>query len=835
MSTHVRFLDNISIEKIKYYSGDKNIEIEIRFKITQGVYFQILKLLENHKIEYKKSNFIDWIEVSEGQKRLSIRKRLFEDNTELWVAKENVFFKKFFNYDFNVSISKEKTQNPVYPLKPSLVRISERVTFRLFSLQCDLTKVIQRESNYNERVFFELEIEASKSQKIEELEKVIYICLKLVQQSFVNPFEKDSDERTVYTTDEKKRVFSKLNQLGLNYKFLAKPRDINFSDFSQNKLLNPDFEYRVTRKADGERRLLVFFEGVWLVGFSAPRELQLVTRDYDTIYEGIVLDGELVESAVSENLFIPFDAICNKDFDKSICREKHQVRLSLCQIISDYFKNSGLKYFSLMTKDFLGFETAEDFFSVVKKILAGGPYLKYKSDGILFVPNKVEYTKQDIIKWKPHSRYTIDVRYKKGFWYSSDNHVVNIPVKIQSLNVMDGDIVELRYNPDQKVFTETRIRFDKPLPNKMNVIRHVLKLIKNPITEETLKGKNNMIFLKKFHNRVKKILIDDSVKRLQKYFRGIELLDVGTGKGADINKWSQIDQIYVVEPDKQRVEELKKRLKSGPMKKVKIFNERIENIDFKHHVNFVTLFNVLTLMDKQGLERLVELLKRCVMYQGEIAFLVFDGNVVNQVFTEHQKNHGAIFKEISFDDGSKIKYEGDNKIFIHIPDSLVENQTEFIFYPDEFTEMLLPEFTLIKFDHTAGKEKFLSVKESIFNFFYAYGFFKRMDDDKEEIVKLRNGKQVKRIYCLFEEQLPELHPILKSLFEDYRNIKSGHYNRYNYGLKFLKRFKDLHTIAYKFKVQIELLDESGNILNTFSPQESNKKITLMKNMLIEYI
>lgn len=833
MSSH--FLDNDSIRNIKCYSSLKNIEIEVRFKITQDVYFHILKLLEGMKLKYKRSSFIDWLESLE-EFRCSIRKRLFEDNTETWIKKVNKFFRKSFDYGFNLSISEEIEINPVYPLKPNVVRISERITFRLLSLTCELTKVIHKGNTQDEKVYFELELEAGRQSQdiIKDLENGIYICLKLTQQSFVNPITKGLDEwNAVYKIHEKERLVSKLTTLGINYRFLAKPRDINYSDFSGTKLLNPELGYRVTRKADGERKLLVFYQGVWLFWFSTPP--QLITRDYDKVYEGIILDGELVELLDVKNLYIPFDAICNVNFDMSICQDHHQERLMLCQTISDYFKDLNLEYFSLMTKDFVNFESAEDFFSVIRKFFAGDPYLKYKTDGLLFVPANVSYTKQDIIKWKPQSKYTIDLRYRKGFWYSSDNQIFNIPIVIQSLNVMDGNVVELKYNPDQKVFTEVRIRFDKPFPNRSNVVRYVLKQIKNPITEETLKGENNMIFLKKFHNRLKRVIIDESLKRLKKQFTKVELLDVGSGRGADINKWHHIDRIYAVEPDKQRVEEFKTRLKTtGLMKKVSVFNERIENIKFDQPVNLVGLFNVLTLIDEQGLNELVRLLKRCVMYQGEILFLVFDGNIVDQVFIGSQSNHGAIFKELSFNNGEKIKYEN-GKIFIHIPDSLVENQTEFVFYPEKFSEMLLPEFTLIKYDHTANKEIFLSAKESVFNLFYAFGVFKRMDDDKEEIIKLKDGRSIRRTYCILDEELPELHPVLKVLSEEYRIIKSGHYNRYNYGIRFLKKYKDLHTIANNFNVQIELLDESGDVIDTINPYKVNKKITVMKNMLIEFI
>jgi hypothetical protein len=840
----ISFLDKETIKAINIFSVLKDMEIEIRFKITQGVYFYILRLLERYKIKNEKKSFTDWIENSEDERKV-IRRRLFDDNKEIWTEKQKKFFRRYHNYGFNVSISQEMEISPIFPLRPNLVRNSQRTTFNIFSMKCDLSQVLQRGLDYKNEVFFELELEIDRNLSIKttniikDLERSIYICLKLVQQSFVNPFSDEEIDfwNATYTKSERDEILAKLNELGLDYNFLAKPRDINFADFSQNKLLNPDFGYRITRKVDGERRLLVFFHGVWLVGFSRPRELQLITRNYEeTNYEGIVLDGELTESLDTENLYVPFDAICESGFDKSISLQEHNVRLNLCQIVSDYFKNINIKSFSLMTKDFIDFQTAEQFFEVVRKIFAGNAYIKYKTDGLLFVPAKVPYTKQDIIKWKPQKKYTIDLRYKKGFWYSAENQIVDIPVKLQSLKVIDDNVVELRYDPTQKVFIETRIRFDKPFPNKMKVVNHILDLIKRPITEDTLKGKNNMIFLKKFHNRIKQNLINQSVNRLQNYFGNITLLDVGSGQGGDINKWTQIDLVYAVEPDKQRVEEFKRRL--GSNKKVKILNEKIENIDFKEEINLVTLFNVLTLLDHEGLNKLITILKRNVLYQGEILFLVFDGNIVNNVFIGNEKDHGVIFKEIAFDDGSKIRYEknnekNDGKIFINIPNSLVENQTEFIFYPDIFADMLTPEFTLINYDYAANKEKFLSNKERVFNSFYSFGVFKRMDDDKEEFITFKDGRTVKRIYCLLDEKLPELHPILKAISNEYRSIKSGHYNRYNYGLNFLKKYKDLESIAYNFEIQIEILDETGTILKTINSLKT-KKISIMKNMLIEY-
>ena len=91
-------------------------------------------------------------------------------------------------------------------------------------------------------------------------------------------------------------------------------------------------------------------------------------------------------------------------------------------------------------------------------------------------------------------------------------------------------------------FSPRIVRYNKLYPNSLEVALDNWKDINDPVTVETMEGKDlDLVFT--YHNRVKKSLYD--------YAKGKTLLDIGSGKGGDIKKWKNANftHIVAVEPN----------------------------------------------------------------------------------------------------------------------------------------------------------------------------------------------------------------------------------------------------------------------------------------------
>jgi FkbM family methyltransferase len=866
--------DNRTKALINKHYLNKNIEIEVRFNISQYNFYRVINNISTElSIEVKKENYIDWIEYS-----TSLRRRFYAESSKAeYKIKKQIYHMKDRKYNFTLSISEELDTNTRI-LKPDMSKVNETYSFKYNDIMYYLSRrtvrrlisdqlsgqIDRTHQSIKESHIYTLEIElipdtkSNRPNPLDILNKNIYIALKMIQgyPDFIN-FEYDK-EKLVYTEQERTTIIELIKERNILF---PRPIELTFDKLTSKVMLSPKFGYRVTLKADGVRKFLIFHNGIWLLDLAS--NLQLVTREYDKTFDGVIIEGESIDSneirliseinkdIKSKYYFIAFDALSKISIgqdlyrnnqlipDFSIMQESHQVRMNQCQIISDYAKDDLVGRLYILTKDFYSFNTAEEFFERVRTLLARIPYVPYRTDGLVFVPNNLSYQDQvdKIYKWKPIDRMSIDLKYSRGLLYDNKNNIVNIPFEIK-IPVEEGNIIEFAFRKKDGTgyFTSVRVRYDRENPNNPSTIERTLKILRNPIPEEVIKGdiRNDIIFLRKYHNRVKKRLLMKSETRLNDYnITDITLLDVGSGKGQDVSKWSSIAslrKVYAIEPNSENVKELERRIKESAIKeKVKVINKKIKNSKSyikNTRIDICSLFNVLTLLDDEDLEVLIHILKSNVAYRGEINFLVLDGKIVKSVFTNDDKNHGASFS-ISGDISMKLE---NGKVYTDIKGTIVKNYEENLFFVDKFVERLSPEFTMIRFGIT-NKETFMTHPEHVLSSMYSYGTFVRMDDDKEDIIKI-GRKKARRIYCIIDFDFPELHPILKKCSEEYRKISSGSFNRYAMGLKFKKN--SLQDLSKMFNVDIILLDENFKEKEKIEANPPRKqKVFVYKNFLIE--
>jgi hypothetical protein len=716
-------------------SQGPEIEVEIRFKRLKNRHYNNLLKFLNEYTKPVTENIEEWIFNNFRKKNI--------DRFQLWLEKKEI--RKYVNTDylFNFVVSSETMINPIPAFQPKLSRSIKRLSYKLCNdtVKCDLSYVItERDNEKNRKEGYECELEFS-------VEGFKYLNLLL------NRFLRVINDNTLYlfTFQEGQTIKNEIYKV-IDFKSMNQPVLLKYEHFTS--MMNPEIGYRVSRKADGQRRLLVFKNGVWL--FYFPDILQRVQRESNKLFEGAILDGELLEDVTGElknNFYnyIAFDCISKYDlgtgeFDNSIREKNHDERLRYCQVIAEHYKDN--RYLFVFLKSFYSFDGAEDFFARVREIFRENHFIHYKQDGLLFVPQNSPYNFTQY-KWKPPELLSVDLLYRSGSLWANHDRPVNMPVE-NSPMLKSGEIIEFVYRDGKLV--PYRIRSDKVYPNNHEVVMETIKYMKNPITVEVISGETFQ-FMKKYHKRIKKRLYDIPLEK----------------------------------------------------KKILSIGKKLEKADV------ITMFNPKRAETPEAILENLE-------YRGYLLFMFMDGNVVDQVF--NPKLTGPVLEnELKIGDNGKIVYRPPGKVLIDIPGFIQKEQN--LFYIQELATSLMPSLTLVHVS-LANDEKFLSAKEYLVSRFYVYGYFVRFDDDKREIME---GTETTLIYCMIDPDIPELHAILKARYASYREIPSGHRNRWLMGLDFKERHgKDLEKISEVVGRKIVVYDEKDNIIKSFGNKKSEIKI-----------
>lgn len=128
-----------------------------------------------------------------------------------------------------------------------------------------------------------------------------------------------------------------------------------------------------------------------------------------------------------------------------------------------------------------------------------------------------------------------------------------------------------------------------------------------PSKDEETKQENCFIEMRKYHNKLKRQLIDSTIGKTKKSI--VDVIDIGGGKLGDLDKYwatKKINRIYVIEPNKEYVDAGNKRIDTlikdkkirlDPKAKTNTFiiNEPLQNIKpilekLKNKVDFISSF-----------------------------------------------------------------------------------------------------------------------------------------------------------------------------------------------------------------------------------------------------
>lgn len=293
---------------------------------------------------------------------------------------------------------------------------------------------------------------------------------------------------------------------------------------------------------------------------------------------------------------------------------------------------------------------------------------QFPTDGLILIPNKPYNDKNySILKWKPVDLLTVDFLFSiqgenlmVAYLLGQKGELVD-PVKkgeaiifdLKDKKIKDGDIIEMSptvidsltsKQTDEKTILYSYYKNrtgDKVVPNGYWVYEDNKNMTLSPIKREDLIGKGTALF-KKAHNRIKAILLENCSKILNA--AGIVspiLLDIGSGKGGDLNKWMRnFSEVFAVEPYADNLKVMRERMSKSGISENKVHTIQAQGQDTavikskmtNKKANAVTAFFSLSFFDEGNINKLLETVNTLTSDTSVFAFCTQDKALLRNIF-----------------------------------------------------------------------------------------------------------------------------------------------------------------------------------------------------------
>jgi hypothetical protein len=601
-------------------------------------------------------------------------------------------------------LTSEELKNFIFKLGANVrrrERLSVVYTDKVFSgLRVDMTKVTYWGSEQQE---YQIEIEADSKVGMTQFVDLVEFVLKLNQGSHILMsnqvrFAVGKQYNTLmnYRLPPQKRGGDPYNLV----REYSNPVDITFKDM----MVEEPRPYTVSIKADGKRmRLLINRRSVYLVDPPHSVGLQYMNLFDNSDLDDTILEGEYVYKRDGSAVFLVYDCLILKGKaigDIPDHMQRHKLAESVVKSFDTNLRlTAGTPIFRCQLKEIVPGNPFESY-KAAKYILSRRSVYGFEDDGLIYTPQHLTYASTlggKIKKWKPSEKLTIDFAVKlvegevyslflvdRGNFVPFEDMTAEIPLEG---GLEDGSVVEMRWVDDR--FEMTRLRTDKENPNAIRTARNVWKAIQDPIPESEVIGEG-LRLMRKWHLLIKKYWIGA-------FGKGATLLDVGSGQGGDIVSWkANQDTVYAVEPNKDNMKELLRRLDYYSFKKATVLNlgaeetSAISEATSGVEINGVALFSVLTYFfeKKSKLQGLVNTISEVLKGGGKVHGLVLDGNKV----AVNLRKYGSInTPPYSITPTGEIpeKIEYGVEITINMRGTMVVNQTEYLVNYDLFRDMMV--------------------------------------------------------------------------------------------------------------------------------------------------
>ena len=706
----------------------ENIEIEMKFRtVSESDYFFLLKYLQN-LYEEKKEKTIDYYIKAE-------RNTLREDKI-YQTSKENLMqpvFSKEEGREIKFTVSREsnvllkKKSIKKYDFK----REKDRSSFQVKNYSVDLT-IVTRENNQDYEI--EIEVLDPGNYDSEDFCSFINEYLSVLKKEEINVISFFNYAISSGQNQESDSVV---------YKYLSRPRDLLKRDVTApNSILQG---YTVSVKADGVQFFLILYDNmVYLINSkSKGSELEPICPiDPKYIHlENSIFAGELIESEKLKdstatdfmNVFLPFDTICFQG--EFMTDENYMTRIDKIESIKNMeVFCKGVKNIKVFEKKIfnLGLKS-ESFYDGFRKCHEHKKDIIYNDDGYIFTPVSSPYLAPgqlkpkkerqlskfpDVCKFKPLEKRSIDFKIKRGNLYALNKRnkkevlFNKLKFSLDFPKDIEGKIVEFfpKFTGRDIVMIPERIRDDKLYPNDLEIADELYSSYteSNPLTEDTLLGKDTVL-MRAFNNTfIKSKLIQD----LEGY-----VVDIGAGNGGDIKKYgfnNKVRKVLAVEPHLPFADEFENRLYASQFKnkfsllkgvKGEDKEEIIDGMKFfpdnmsSHRLNITFMIslsffwssreNLLLLVDTiNSISR--EYRRRNGDKEIRIVFYTIDGYKVEKFFGDLGKNKVNL-------NTITISFDGENQVEVDIKDSkTVFKQTEYLVKLDQLFQLVGAEILEMK-------------------------------------------------------------------------------------------------------------------------------------------
>lgn len=858
-----------------------NIEIEIRVrdKIKNIKNLEEKLLLDNYILE--KSESIDYY-YDRNKIRITYKDGLYFETSKTHLLT------KFYNdkHDLKLSINIEKSnQIENIPKKStSMVRKKDRKSYIKDNFSIDITKIITI-INEKETESDELEIEVIKANSFnfDKFNELIHYIFDIEDDDIIEDFTFSLGRRE--------------NNLNNSFNYFSKARDLEYADLTNDGILNP---FTISIKANGENAFLYFHKtGIYFIFINSKRieKISILPKGKEDLINSLfigelILKKDLKVNIEEKYLYLPYDCLRYNDIDTR--RLNYLDRIDKCKNIYNNLKDILIEQKPIIIYSKNTNELNNGIIESYKNI----EKVKYYNDGLIFTPinspyitagqinnkNRILNKYLDVCKYKIPDDLTIDLKVKKDGVYTGEGKFLGTdkyPIKPWSFELKDeyiDKIIEFKpYIIDENKlvykFFKDRTK-EREHPNGKITATKLWKLRNDPIELKTLEGKDNVL-MRRYHSQVKRRIIND----LKGY-----VIDIGSGKGGDLDKYiknDNIKEVLFIEPNSEFIEEFKNRLnkkrnelkgkeykiiKSGGEETDKIINT-IKNYNFNDYNEDWNINMMISLSffwkDKEMLNSLAITIKsiRELYYKnggkGEVYFnfLTIEGTRLEKLFNERGKR--IILNDV------ELRKINDNEVFVNITDSqTVSDQTEYFVYLDQLWDLI--NFIPINLEEANGNVKgdfILSDNEKSYSSLFVYGSFKYYNKDLiyeclpvdvkkidnkiisygDDIkVKIENKLGLDNLYRVATLKIDSsfFHSILKILNISYREADVK--NRILMVRK-IKDILDIKTLKYGIKIisekGIEIINEDkDNYIILFQCNNGEyEPIIRMKKDKIDYL
>jgi len=275
-----------------------------------------------------------------------------------------------------------------------------------------------------------------------------------------------------------------------------------------------------------------------------------------------------------------------------------------------------------------------------------------------------------------------------------------------------------------------KIRTDKFKPNNHDVAERIWDIINKPITENLIRGLQfGLVF--RYHNRIKSEIYHNLVNVNT-------LLCIGSGKGGDVDKWiaHKYTHVICVEPDPDNIKELVSRLTNVPFKykilqtigqNYETIKLTVENFIPTKKVDAIVYMLSLSFFfdNTESFDSIFMLSNNLLKIGGYLGYLSIDGNKVSKLFNDpqnYQKLNNVL--KLNF---TMITFEyllDQEKIHIHIPNSIVSNQLETLTNLECLNDELINTFKFTLFFKKDSDDKLLMTDEELlYNSLFTYAIY----------------------------------------------------------------------------------------------------------------